>query len=155
MYSLKKEDSKEYSHSHFRQAVLHRFRKRPARAVEISRLVYGGTPHEKRFSLLRSPSRWKGKNWILRISKHQIVRIRRTNEQRLRWKCTVTKLNYTDMCWLMTLRLEESLKEYSLYSQYWRGREVVCVTIFTLGSVHWFIFVDYCQIQRFHHPSDL
>ena len=43
------------------------------------------------------------------------------------------------MCRLMTPRLEEALKGYPLYSQDGRGKEAVCVAIFALGSVRWFI----------------
>lgn len=51
----------------------------------------------------------------------------------------VTKLNFADMCRLMTPRLEEALKGYPLYSQDGRGKDAVCVAIFALGSVRWFI----------------
>lgn len=43
------------------------------------------------------------------------------------------------MCRLMTPRLEEALKGYPLYSQDGRGKEAVCVAIFALGAVRWFI----------------
>ena len=43
------------------------------------------------------------------------------------------------MCRLMTPRLEEALKGYPLYSQDGRGKEAVCVAIFALGAVRWFV----------------
>ena len=43
------------------------------------------------------------------------------------------------MCRLMTPRLEEALKGYPLYSQDGRGKKAVCVAIFALGAVRWFI----------------
>lgn len=43
------------------------------------------------------------------------------------------------MCRLMTPWLEEALKGYPLYSQDGRGKEAVCVAIFALGAVRWFI----------------
>lgn len=43
------------------------------------------------------------------------------------------------MCRLMTPRLEEALKGYPLYSQDGRGKEAVCVAIFALGAIRWFI----------------
>lgn len=51
----------------------------------------------------------------------------------------VTILNFADMCRLMTPQLEEALKGYPLYSQDGRGKEAVCVAIFALGSVRWFV----------------
>ena len=39
----------------------------------------------------------------------------------------------------MTPRLKETLKGYPLYSQDGRGKEAVCVAIFALGSVRWFV----------------
>lgn len=39
----------------------------------------------------------------------------------------------------MTPLLEEALKGYPLYSQDGRGKEAVCVAIFALGAVRWFI----------------
>lgn len=39
----------------------------------------------------------------------------------------------------MTPRLEEALKGYPLYSQDGMGKEAVCVAIFALGAVRWFI----------------
>ena len=51
----------------------------------------------------------------------------------------VMKINFADMCRLMTPRLEEALKGYPLYSQDGRGKEAVCVAIFALGSVRWFV----------------
>lgn len=51
----------------------------------------------------------------------------------------VTKLNFADMCRLMTPLLEEALKGHPLYSQDGKGKEAVCVAIFALGSVRWFI----------------
>ena len=51
----------------------------------------------------------------------------------------VMKINFADMCRLMTPRLEEALKGYPLYSQDGRGKEAVCVAIFALGAVRWFI----------------
>ena len=51
----------------------------------------------------------------------------------------VAILNFADMCRLMTPRLEEALKGYPLYSQDGRGKEAVCVAIFALGSVRWFV----------------
>ena len=47
----------------------------------------------------------------------------------------VMKLNFADMCRLMTPRLEEALKGYPLYSQDGRGKEAVCVAIFALGAL--------------------
>lgn len=49
------------------------------------------------------------------------------------------KLNLTDMCRLMTPRLEEALEGYPLYSQDGKGEEAVCRTIFAFGAVRWFI----------------
>lgn len=43
------------------------------------------------------------------------------------------------MCRLMTPQLEEALKGYPLYSQDGRGKEAVCVAIFALGAVRWFV----------------
>lgn len=43
------------------------------------------------------------------------------------------------MCRLMTPLLEEALKGYPLYSQNGRGKEAVCVAIFALGAIRWFI----------------
>lgn len=43
------------------------------------------------------------------------------------------------MCRLMTPQLEEALKGYPLYSQDDRGKEAVCVAIFALGAVRWFV----------------
>ena len=51
----------------------------------------------------------------------------------------VMKINFADMCRLMTPRLEEALKGYPLYSQDGRGKDAVCVAIFVLGSVRWFV----------------
>ena len=51
----------------------------------------------------------------------------------------VAILNFADMCRLMTPQLEEALKGYPLYSQDGRGKEAVCVAIFALGSVRWFV----------------
>jgi len=44
-----------------------------------------------------------------------------------------------DMCRLLTPQLEKALKDYPLYSQDGKGKEAVCVAIFALGSVRWFI----------------
>ena len=43
------------------------------------------------------------------------------------------------MCRLMTSQLAETLKGFPLYSQNGRGKEAVCVAIFVLGSVRWFV----------------
>lgn len=43
------------------------------------------------------------------------------------------------MCRLMTSRLEEALKGYPLYSQDGRGKDAVCVAIFALGAIRWFV----------------
>lgn len=39
----------------------------------------------------------------------------------------------------MTSRLEEALKGYPLYSQDGRGKDAVCVAIFALGAIRWFV----------------
>ena len=43
------------------------------------------------------------------------------------------------MCRLLTPHLEEVLKDYPLYSQDGKGKEAVCIAIFAIGSVRWFI----------------
>lgn len=43
------------------------------------------------------------------------------------------------MCRLLTPQLEKALKDYPLYSRDGKGKEAVCVAIFALGSVRWFI----------------
>ena len=43
------------------------------------------------------------------------------------------------MCRLLTPQLEEALKDYPLYSQDGKGKEAVCIAIFAIGSVRWFI----------------
>lgn len=43
------------------------------------------------------------------------------------------------MCRLMTPQLKEALKGYPFYSQDGRGKEAVCMAIFALGSVRWFV----------------
>ena len=43
------------------------------------------------------------------------------------------------MCRLLTPQLKEALKDYPLYSQDGKGKEAVCVAIFAIGSVRWFI----------------
>ncbi len=39
----------------------------------------------------------------------------------------------------MTPRLEEAFKGFPLYSQDGRGKEAVCVAIFTIGNARWFV----------------
>lgn len=39
----------------------------------------------------------------------------------------------------MTPRLEEAFKDFPLYSQDGRGKEAVCVAIFTIGNARWFV----------------
>ena len=51
----------------------------------------------------------------------------------------VTNLNDIIMCRLMTTQLEEALKGFPLYSQDGKGKEAVCIAIFAIGSVRWFI----------------
>ena len=43
------------------------------------------------------------------------------------------------MCRLLISQLEEVLKDYPLYSQDGKGKEAVCIAIFAIGSVRWFI----------------
>lgn len=43
------------------------------------------------------------------------------------------------MCRLQTPHLEETLKDFPLYSQDGKGKDAVCRAIFVLGSVRWFI----------------
>ena len=43
------------------------------------------------------------------------------------------------MCRLLTPQLEEALKGFPLYSQDGKGKEAVCIAIFAIGSVRWFI----------------
>lgn len=43
------------------------------------------------------------------------------------------------MCRLLTPQLEDALKDYPLYSQDGKGKEAVCIAIFAIGSVRWFI----------------
>lgn len=40
---------------------------------------------------------------------------------------------------LMTSRLEEALKSFPLYSQDGKGKDAVCVAIFTIGNARWFV----------------
>ena len=40
---------------------------------------------------------------------------------------------------LMTPRLEEALNGFPLYSQDGKGKEAVCVAIFTIGNARWFV----------------
>lgn len=40
---------------------------------------------------------------------------------------------------LMTPRLEEAFKGFPLYSQDGKGKEAVCVAIFTIGNARWFV----------------
>lgn len=40
---------------------------------------------------------------------------------------------------LMTPRLEEAFKGFPLYSQDGRGKDAVCVAIFTIGNARWFV----------------
>lgn len=40
---------------------------------------------------------------------------------------------------LMTPRLEEAFKGFPLYSQDGKGKDAVCVTIFTIGNARWFV----------------
>lgn len=44
-----------------------------------------------------------------------------------------------DMCRLLTPQLEDALKGFPLYSQDGKGKEAVCIAIFAIGSVRWFI----------------
>ena len=39
----------------------------------------------------------------------------------------------------MTPRLEEALNGFPLYSQDGKGKEAVCVAIFTIGNARWFV----------------
>lgn len=39
----------------------------------------------------------------------------------------------------MTPRLEEAFKGFPLYSQDGKGKDAVCVTIFTIGNARWFV----------------
>lgn len=43
------------------------------------------------------------------------------------------------MCRLQTPQLEETLKDFPLYSQDGKGKDAVCRAIFVLGSARWFI----------------
>lgn len=43
------------------------------------------------------------------------------------------------MCRLLTPQLEDALKGFPLYSQDGKGKEAVCIAIFAIGSVRWFI----------------
>jgi len=49
------------------------------------------------------------------------------------------KLNLTDMCRLLTPKLEETLKGFPLYSQDDKKGEAICCAIFVIGRVRWFI----------------
>lgn len=40
---------------------------------------------------------------------------------------------------LMTPRLEEAFKGFPLYSQDGKGKDAVCVAIFTIGNARWFV----------------
>ncbi len=40
---------------------------------------------------------------------------------------------------LMTARLKEALKSFPLYSQDGKGKDAVCVAIFTIGNARWFV----------------
>ena len=43
------------------------------------------------------------------------------------------------MCRLQTPQLEEALNGFPLYSQDGKGKDAVCVTIFTIGNARWFV----------------
>lgn len=43
------------------------------------------------------------------------------------------------MCRLMTPQLEESFKDYPIYSQDDKGKEAMCVAVFALGAVRWYM----------------
>ena len=43
------------------------------------------------------------------------------------------------MCRLLTPQFEEAIKDYPLYSQDGKGRDAVCVAVFAIGNVRWFI----------------
>ena len=43
------------------------------------------------------------------------------------------------MCRLQTPQLEETLKDFPLYSQDGKGKDAICRAIFVLGSARWFI----------------
>lgn len=43
------------------------------------------------------------------------------------------------MCRLLTPQFEEAIKDYPLYSQDDKGKDAICVAIFTIGNVRWFI----------------
>ena len=43
------------------------------------------------------------------------------------------------MCRLQTPQLEETLRDFPLYSQDGKGKDAICRAIFMLGSARWFI----------------
>ena len=43
------------------------------------------------------------------------------------------------MCRLLTPQFEEAIKDYPLYSQDDKKRDAICVAIFAIGNVRWFI----------------
>ena len=40
---------------------------------------------------------------------------------------------------LLTPKFEEAIKDYPLYSQDGKARNAVCVAIFTIGNIRWFV----------------
>lgn len=40
---------------------------------------------------------------------------------------------------LLTPKFEEAIKDYPLYSQDGKARAAVCVAIFTIGNIRWFV----------------
>ena len=40
---------------------------------------------------------------------------------------------------LLTPKFEEAIKDYPLYSQDGKARDAVCVAIFTIGNIRWFV----------------
>ena len=43
------------------------------------------------------------------------------------------------MCRLLTPQFEEAIKDYPLYSQDDKKKDAICVAIFSIGNVRWFI----------------
>ncbi|MBD5357709.1 MAG: DUF2958 domain-containing protein [Bacteroides sp.] len=43
------------------------------------------------------------------------------------------------MCRLLTPQFEEAIKDYPLYSQDDKKKDAICVAIFAIGNVRWFI----------------
>lgn len=58
---------------------------------------------------------------------------------------------------LLTPKFEEAIKDYPLYSQDGKARDAVCVAIFTIGNIRWFVQYsanDACRKVSIAHDID-